>query len=116
MPKLPGWIGGSATSQSLTADSEQTVNLYVEKLPSEAAANSAALFPTPGFAAWSTVADVGARALWVATGRLFGVMGANLYEWDINGTATKRSPAPLLVDANPAQIVFNGVIGGQLGV
>lgn len=114
MPQLPGWIGGSATTESLTADGESTVNLYVEKMQSEAAANGGALFPCPGFAVWSTVADVGARALTVANGRLFGVMGAALYEWDVNGTATLRGA--LLVDANQAQLVFNGVIGGQLGI
>lgn len=115
--RFPGFIGGSNTSQSLTADSERTVNLYVEKLGSEAAANGSALFPAPGFRKWtpaSAVADVGGRSLTFVGGRMFAVVGAGFYEFDVNGTPTRRGTVAL--DANPAQIVYNGIVGGQLGI
>lgn len=116
MPRFPGFVGGSFPTQSTTLDAERTVNLYVEKAQSEAAASGGALLPTPGFAAWSLAptADTGSRALLSANMRLFGVMGAGFYEWDVNGTATKRGA--LAIDGNPAQIIFDGVVGGQLGI
>lgn len=114
MPKFPGFINGSNATQSITADAERTVNLYVEKMTSEAAANGTALFPTPGFASWSTVADVGARGFCIAAGRLFGIVGPSLYEFFADGTNTKRGT--VAQDANPAQIIYNGVVGGQLGI
>lgn len=114
MPLFPGFIGGSGTTQSLTADGERTVNLYVERMDSEAAANRAALFPAPGFRTWSTVGDTGGRGSLVAAGRLFMVIGGTLYEFDSNGTATNRGT--VAVDANPAQLVYNGLVGGQIGI
>lgn len=112
--KFPGFVGGSYTPQSLTLDAEETINLYVERSQSEGAENVAALLPTPGFTRWSAVADVGGRGACVANGRLFFVMGGGVYEFDINGTATRR--ATVAIDANPAQIIFNGVVAGQLGI
>lgn len=114
MPKWPGFVGGSNTTQSLIADAERTVNFYVERIESKAAPNEAALLPTPGFQSWSSVADVGARGAFVANGRLFYVIGAGLYEFDSNGVSTKRGT--VAIDANPAQMAYNGIVGGQLGV
>jgi hypothetical protein len=120
MPRWPGFIGGSNATQSATLDAEQTINMYVEHAQSDGAANRSGLFPTPGFSMWkagSTVADVGARAALVASGRLFKVFGSGLYEFDENGTPTKRNAAlPMAVDQNPAQLVYNGVVGGHLGI
>ncbi len=114
MPKFPGFINGSNATQSITADAERTVNLYVERMTADAAANSSALFPSPGFSSWSTVADVGGRAFCMAGARLFGIIGSGLYEFFADGTNTKRGT--VAIDANPAQIVYNGVVGGQLGI
>lgn len=114
MPAYPAFVGGTYPTSSLTADAERTVNLYVERMQAEGAKAPSALYGTPGFRAWSTVADVGGRALKAANGRMFGVMGGALYEWNSVGIATKRGT--LLQDGNPAQIVFNGVVGGQLGI
>lgn len=112
-----GFIGGSGVAQSPILDCEETINFYEERLPSKENDNVSALFPTPGFTTWATVADVGSRAALVANGRLFMVIGSGFYEFDQNGTATKRNAAlPLGIDANPAQIIFNGIVGGQLGI
>lgn len=117
MPKFPGFIGGSYTSQSPIADAERTVNLYVEQHQVDSTENAKALYPTPGFQMWtplSTVGDVGARGSIVANGRFFQVLGGGFYDFDVNGTPTKRGP--VAVDQNPAQLVFDGVVGGQIGI
>lgn len=110
--RWPGFCGGSAQAQSLTFQNERTVNLFVERAQSQSAKSPAALLPTPGFQAWSSVSDSVGRAAISADGRLFFVMGGAFYEFDINGTATKRGS--VAQDGNPAQIVYNGPVGGQL--
>ncbi len=115
MPRFSGFIGGANTPQSLILDAEDTINLYVEKSPQAAAAqNIAALFPTPGFTKWAQVADVGARGMVVANGRLFVALGGALWEFAADTTATKRGA--LTNDGLPAQFAYNGVVGGQLGI
>src|SRR5581483_6879962 len=117
MPLWPGFIGGSKTTQSQILDCEETINLYVEQLDGASGENTAALFPSPGLSKWSQVGDTGSRAALSANGRFFMVIGAGFYEFDTNGTPTKRNNAlPLAIDGNPAQIIYNGVLGSQLGV
>jgi hypothetical protein len=108
-----GFIGGSNPSQSVIADDEQTVNLYVEKLDAAHAASPAALYPTPGFTPLITVADQGARALFDLAGRTFAVMFGTYYElFPATQTATVRGA--VAVDGRRAQIVSNGAGGQQL--
>lgn len=115
--RFPGFVGGSNASQSLIADAERTVNLFVEQTTKYAKNPAGILVPTPGFTQWSTtVQDIGSRALTAANGRLFGLMGANFYEWSATGIPTKWSPAPLAQDSNPGQIVYNGKVANQLGI
>lgn len=112
--RMPGFIGGSYVAQSLTLDAEDTINLYVEQARVQSAQNTAALLPVPGFQQWAHVTDVVSRGFTFANGRLFGVIGAGFYEFDINRTATKRGT--VILDANPAQFAYNGLVGGQLGI
>lgn len=116
MPQFPGFCGGSNTSQSLTADAEKSVNLFIEPTQSKYAKNPAGiLVPTPGFTQWSTsVQDIGSRALKAANGRLFEVKGAGFYEYSATGIPTKWGT--VAQDSNPAQIVFNGKVASQLGI
>lgn len=114
MPRWPGFIGPSNTPQSVIEDAERTVNLYVESGQSQSAKSPSALYPTPGFQAWATVNKVGCRALKEADGRLFGVVGNGVYEFANNGVATLLGT--VAVDANPAQIIYDGTVGGQLGI
>jgi len=114
MPPWPGFVGGAGTASTLIGAGEDAVNLYVERLP-EDAANKAALLPTPGFRPWGVATDVGTRAMAsIANSRLFVVIGAGLWEFDLNGTPTRRGTVSL--DGNPAQFAYNGVVGGQLGI
>lgn len=112
--RFPGFVGGSNTAQSLIANAEKTVNLFVQPSQSQAVKSPACLLGTPGFSRWSTVGNVKSRGGVVADGRAFAVIGGGLYEFDRNGVATLRGAVPQ--DANPAQLVYNGKVGGQLGV
>lgn len=115
MPRWPAFIGGSYPAASHVQDSERTVNLYVERMQVEGGKNTSALYPTPGFRAWSSgVTDVGSRGIAVANGRFFAVIGAGLWEFSSTGVGTRRGT--VAQDGNPAQLVFNGVVGGQLGI
>lgn len=115
MAPFPGFIGGSNQTQALSLDVEQTMNLYVERAQAQAAKGRAALMSIPGFQPWtaaSTVSDVGGRAQLVASDRFFALMGGGFYEFDVNGTPTKWGT--IAQNANPGQMAYNGVVGGQL--
>lgn len=115
--RFPGFIGGSSTPQSLIADAERTVNLYVEQMQSQAAANTAALFPAPGFRSWGSTGAggaVGARGALVANGRLFFVIGNKFCEFSATAVCTVWGTVD--ADSNPAQLVYNGQVGGQVGI
>lgn len=115
MPQWPGFLGGSNPAQSLLADGERAVNLYLEPTQSKAAPTTAGLYTIPGYQAWSTqVAEVGARAALVANQRCFWVMGTTLEEYSTTGVPTSRGT--VAQDSNPAQMVYNGVVGNQLGI
>lgn len=111
--RFSSFIGGSGVSQSVIADAEDTINLYVERLGRDAE-SPRALFPTPGFSQWSQTAYVGTRGAIVAKGRLFKVIGGQLCEFDTNGVVTYRGAVG--IDANPAQLIYNGQLGDQLGI
>ena len=113
MPPFPGFIFGSNPSQSLIADNEQTMNLYVEPIDSAGASTKAALYPTPGFQPQIALPVAGARALFDMAGRTFGVMGGTCYElFPLSGVGTARGLVQ--EDARLAQIVSNGPAGQLL--
>jgi hypothetical protein len=119
MPTCPGFIGGSAPSESVIATSERTVNFYVEHVGTQGPQHTTALYPTPGQQPWITAAssggivvDVNASAGLVAAERAFVVIGAGLYEIFADATIVRRgSVTPGLA---PAQLSFNGLTGGHL--
>jgi len=114
MPSYPGFVGGSAPSQSMIATSERTVNWYSEKIGTEGPQHKSALYPTPGFAGWNPIAaaDLGGRAALSIDNRTFVMMGAGLYQAAAAMTLTKLQT--LAQDNNLAQMVYNGPTGGQL--
>ena len=116
MPSFRGFIHGSDSVQAFSQDAERSMNLYVERAQARGARNpEGALLSVPGFSSWSTgTTDVGARALSVAAGRLFGVIGGGFYEFSATGVATRHGS--VTQDSNPAQLVYNGTVGGQLGI
>lgn len=115
MPSFPGFIGGSAPSQSVIATSERTVNWYKEKIGTEGPQHKTALYPTPGFAVWNTVptTDIGGRgAVSIDGSRAYVMMGAGLYQ--AFSTKVLNKLQTLVQDNNLAQMVYNGPTGGEL--
>ena len=116
MPRFPGFIFGSNTVQAASQDAERTVNLFVERAQARGSRNpEGSLLSTPGFNAWSSgVTDVGTRGMVVAAGRLFAVVGGGFWEFSSTGVGTRHGA--VASDSNPAQLVYNGTVGGQLGI
>lgn len=114
MPRYPGFIGSSYQAQSVIADTERTVNFYVEQFESQGAKNALALYPVPGFAAFNPTVTpkIGARGALYAAGRLFLVIADGLYEFYADGTWTLRGT--VTQDNHPATLSYNGTGGGQL--
>jgi hypothetical protein len=113
MPAFPHFIGGSGQTQSPRFNQERTVNWFVEQAQSAGATSQMALLPTPGFSSWGTsLGDVSTRAMTFVQGRLFALIGAGFYEFDVNGTPTKRGT--VAIGSTLGQFADNGLIGGQL--
>jgi hypothetical protein len=115
MPRFAAMIGGSGIVQSMLVDSERTVNWYVETSQSPTATSPRALYPTPGFQPWSQpLTDTIGRASCNAGGRIFFILGSTLFE--LNGDGSWSLRGTVLRDQNPAQLLYNGMIGGQIGI
>jgi hypothetical protein len=100
-----GLIGGSYTSQALTADCQRTMNWYPENIESGSGKTQAALYPTPGLKLFAALAGPTVRAMLEINGRLFAVSGGTLYELFANGTAT--AVGSVADDEKPASLVAN---------
>jgi hypothetical protein len=114
MPPYSGFIGGSNQSQSVIADGERTVNLYVEQTSPQGQPPKVALYPIGGQQNFLTVPDIGDRAALSVNGRTFKVIGPGFYEVFANNLFTRWGT--VAQDANLAQIVANGPTYGQLGI
>jgi hypothetical protein len=112
-----GFCGPSNPSQSLQADCERLVNMYVERVESPFAPAGAALYPTPGFETLVTTADNDARGGFSVAGRCFAVIGTGFYElFYTNGVWSSTKRGTVATNSNPATISYNGAVGGQLFV
>jgi hypothetical protein len=118
-----GLIGPSYTSESVDADCQRTVNLYVESIESGQGKSAAALYPVPGLSTFATGADRPVRGFIEINNRVFVVVGAIFYEMMSNGTLTARgniindgtlvsmaaSPIQILIASGGAAYVFDAV-------
>lgn len=110
-----GFMGGSYVSQSPEVDCEDLMNFYPEISESNGAKTPIALYPSPGVRRFSSVAQLGGRAMFTnGDGRVFGVTGQQFYEYFADGSSIARGAVAF--DANPAFIASNGNGGQQLGV
>jgi len=110
----PGFIGGSFTEQSLLADQERTVNLYVQLFPKTATSSTrAALYPWPGVESFLDAGAAPCRGTYTAAGRSFAVYGDTLIEINSNGTKTVRGTVAW-ADNTPVSFAYNGDGGGEL--
>lgn len=111
--KFPLFANGSYRSLSPTADNEQTMNLYPEKMESEGAITKAVLYPTPGVSTFCEVTEaVGGRGAFAMNGRCFYVIGSKLVEVFTGRTYTIRGDVGN--DGLPAALSSNGIGGQQL--
>lgn len=121
MPPYPAFIDGSYPSQSPVTDSEETINWLVELAESPGATSRASLYPVPGFRLFTSVNQLGGRAMFAMgtgqtaiSGRAFGVVGPTFYEFFADNTSTVRGT--VAVDGSPATICTNGDGGDQVFV
>lgn len=110
--RWPAFCSGSYESQSWTADQEQTVNLFYERMESQGAISASALYPTPGVTTLATAMSSPGRAHFSMFGREFTVQGSSFNEVDTSGNITVRGTVAL--GASPATISSNGDGGGEL--
>jgi hypothetical protein len=114
MPPVPGFIGPSYISQALTADNEDLINWYSERMESQGATTDMAYYPTPGVDELSRASEGSGRAHFFMDGLEFCVIGSKFIEIDVTGVQTVRGT--VAVDGNPASISSNGDGGGQIFV
>lgn len=100
-----GFCGQSYASQSLDANAQLTMNLYLEADESQQGKSSFILLPTPGTQAFATLSDAPLRSwgLHTINGRLFAVAGRTFFEVFANGTSVARGNN-LANDGNPVSI------------
>lgn len=90
MPEF-GLVGGSYQSEALSADCQDTINLYPEAIESGTGRAKYVLLGTPGTQLFCTLPTSPCRGMYAGDGRLFVVAGSHLYEVFANGTYTDRS-------------------------
>jgi hypothetical protein len=108
----PSFVGPSYQSQSATADQEDTINWYPERMESPGAVSKWALYPTPGVTELDEYTSGPGRAHFFLDGREFAVQGTAFNEISESGTITNRGTVAM--GSNPATICGNGDGGGQL--
>src|SRR5258708_14739492 len=84
-----GFCGPSYSSQSVAADAQRCMNLYLENIESGDGKTARALYRTPGLSVAYTLPNV-PLAQYNANGRLFAVANGHLYELLSNLTSTDR--------------------------
>ena len=73
-------VGPAYRSQSVIADCQTLINLYLEAIESGQGKSAAALYRTPGLLKLYDLGQVGSRGLITAQGRTFVVAGTVLWE------------------------------------
>ena len=105
-----GFIGGTYTSQSVTADAEECINLYPETVESQGGASAMTLYSTPGLKLFASVTGAHQhRGSSTINGRGFVVIDSTLYEVLANGMLTAlgnvgNDGAPCSFAAAPQQL------------
>jgi hypothetical protein len=107
-----GFIGATYESRSPNLDAEHSINLYPEQVESGTGVNQYGLYSTPGLRLFANLDDSPVRAMFSENGRLFIVAGGSFYEVNSDGSWVRYGT--VAVDADPAQIVSNGISFGQV--
>ena len=112
MPKWPGFVGPSYSSQSMIVAGEECINFYPSLIEAGAAKAKSALFPCPGIVDFATSSDSPGRGIFGENDQLFAVFGATLSEFTSAGVETVRGT--LAMDSNPATFATNGNAKNEL--
>jgi hypothetical protein len=107
--RYPNFIGGSKASRSRPANNEHTMNWFPEDV-----GDRLVLYPTPGFTPFLTAPTANCRAMWSENNKTFVVMGNQFLEIVGAAVAVVRGTFGAGDISQPAQIVSNGAVGGQL--
>lgn len=110
--KYPGFVGQCYQSTSWMADSEDTINLFLETSESKTAPTPDCLIGTPGFVSVTSSSEGPGRGSIAIGSREYFVQGYRVYEWD-GMTLTARATLSA-ADTRPATLSWNGPAGGQL--
>ncbi len=106
--KYPGFIGGSYTLDAYSVDSQDALNLYVEKVDSGSGKANAIMRLRPGLLYWDNAPKNPIRAMLQTDTAVYIVAGDTLYQLDTVGTWTSRGNVGDDAVHSPAQIIPNG--------
>ncbi|HVZ39375.1 MAG TPA: hypothetical protein VHI13_08870 [Candidatus Kapabacteria bacterium] len=104
--QLFGFIGASYTSQSISADGERLVNMYLEPVESGHGKNSVYLTGTPGLRPPFVTLQAPTRGGILAGDFVYAVGGDTVYQIAQDGTT--RVIGTVINDGGPVSFAFNG--------
>jgi hypothetical protein len=113
MPRI-GLVGPAYRSQSVSADCQVLMNMFMESIESGIGKSTAALYRTPGLKQLYNVGPSGFRGNGLTTinGRTFGVAGTQFYEFlpqpltPINWGAVGNDGKPVYMAASQTQVLI----------
>lgn len=110
--KFPGFIGPSYTLDTDIVGLERLINQYTQLAESAGARGPKVFVPIPGVTTLTSVLSNPGRGIFELNGRLFAIIGYQLYELDDTWTATSRGDVQYSTD--PVTISGNGDGGNEL--
>lgn len=112
---VPAFVGPSYTLLNPTADSEQAINWYPERLDWPGAKAQYVYNPAPGVTPFGTVTSATTvPALFALNSRLFTVASATFAEIDTAGNST--AIGTVTIDGNPPTFAGSGDLSSQIQV
>jgi len=113
MPRVtaPGFLGPTNELQAYTAESERTINLYLERIAPGVSKTDRWLRNTPGLRPFVVLPTAPVRGLFEQDGRAFAVGGGVFYELHGSSASACGSVAS---DSYLASIASNGTAGHQI--
>jgi hypothetical protein len=104
-----GFVGPTYRSQSLNADCQTTMNLYVEAIESQVGKGPMAMYATPGKNLVYNLGGAPMRGIKTLRARTFSVAGTALWELLAGGGQTQRNGStPIASDGLPVSIAIGG--------
>lgn len=112
---FPAFSGGFYQALAPVLAADQAVNVYTETRQIAGSQKQVWMYGTPARKLFATVATAGNRGWYSQDGRMFTVVGAQLYEVSLE-TVTTTALGTIADDGLPVFFTSNGVGGNQLGI